>query len=250
MSREAPKGERAKTEFYRALAVEELVRLLRQGDYDALQEFTARYAPLLLNHAERAGFAVADLETVVADLLSDIAVSLIVNRHWLPRCTMETYVVRCFRKRLASIHRQSTREVSAQDDMLDAQDATGCSEATIFSSAGADCEPVPLAPVLERLASMLDEGLSAEERDLLASVSEYASQSDIAEWLGMSHDAVRKQLERLRKRLRMVARRYVDALTDKERAEVRRFFARVRAIIEPDPPPTSHTLPKAAGDDR
>jgi DNA-binding MarR family transcriptional regulator len=103
--------------------------------------------------------------------------------------------------------------------------------------------------VLQRLSSMLDEGLTREESDLLGAVSEYASQSDIAEWLGVSHAALRKQLERLRRRLRLIARRYIDALTERERAEIRRFFARVDAIIEPEPT-TLPRLTKAAGNDR
>ena len=234
MSGERPKGDKAKKEFYRALSAAELVRLLRQGSYDALQEFTARYAPLLINYVERAGFRVADVETVAVDFLTDIATSLIQART-LPKCSMETYVVRSFRYRLASLHRQSERDVTAHDQLLDAQDASGCSQDSMRSSAGPEYERPALPPVLQRLSSMLDEGLTREESDLLGAVSEYASQGEIAEWLGMSHDALRKQLERLRRRLRLVARRYISALSDRERAEIRRFFARVDAVIEPGP---------------
>ena len=247
MSGERARDDKAKTEFYRALSAAELVRLLRQGNYDALQEFTARYAPLLINYVERAGFRVADVETVAVDLLTDIATSLIQART-LPKCSMETYVVRSFRYRLASLHRQSERDVRVHQQRLDPQDASGCSQGTLGSAARPEYERQALPPVLHRLASMLDEGLSREESELLGAVSEYASQSDIAEWLGMSHDALRKQLERLRRRLRLIARRYINALTERERAEIRRFFARVDAIIEPGsatlPPPT-----KAAGNE-
>jgi DNA-directed RNA polymerase specialized sigma24 family protein len=247
VSGERPKSDKAKTEFYRELSASELVRLLRQGNYGALQEFTARYAPLLINYVERAGFRVADVETVAVDLLTDIATSLIQARS-LPKCSMETYVVRAFRYRLASLHRQSEREVTAHEQLIDPQDASGCSQGTMRSSAGPEYERPPLPAVLQRLSTMLDEGLTREESDLLGAVSEYASQSEIAEWFGMSHDALRKQLERLRRRLRLIARRYIDALTEREQAEIRRFFARVDAIIEPEPtmlhPPT-----KAAGNE-
>ena len=247
VSGERPKGEKAKTEFYRALPASELVRLLRQGNYDALQEFTARYAPLLINYVERAGFRVADVETVAVDLLTDVATALIQART-LPKCSMETYVVRCFRYRLASLHRQSARDVTAQEQMLDPQDASGCSQNTVRSSAGPEYERPALPLVLQRLSSMLDEGLTREESELLGAVSEYASQRDIAEWLGMSHEALRKQLERLRTRLRLIARRYISALSDRERAEIRRFFARVDAIVAPAPS-TSRSSKKAAGND-
>jgi DNA-directed RNA polymerase specialized sigma24 family protein len=248
VSGERAKGDKGKTEFYRALSAADLVGLLRQGNYDALQEFTARYAPLLINYVERAGFRVADVETVAVDLLTDIATQLIEARSQ-PRGSMETYVVRSFRYRLASLHRQSERDVTAHEQLLDPQDASGCSQGTMTSSAGPEYERPALPPVLQRLSSMLDEGLTGEESDLLGAVSEYASQSDIAEWLGMSHDALRKQLERLRRRLRLIARRYINALSGPERAEIRRFFARVDAIMEPEPstllPPT-----RAAGNDR
>jgi DNA-binding CsgD family transcriptional regulator len=247
VSGEPRKDEGAKTEFYRTLPVTELVRLLRHGNHDAMQEFTVRYAPLLMDYVERAGFRVADVETIAANLLSDIAASFIPRRS-LPQCAMETYVVRCFKYRLASLHRQAEREASACEQLLDPREASGCSEAALRSSAGPDYEPPALPPVLQRLSSMLDEGLSREESELLGMVSEYASQSDIARWLGMTHDALRKKLERLRRRLRIIARRYIAALSEKERAEIRRYFARVDAIIEPEPP-ASQDSSKAAGND-
>lgn len=230
MSGQRVRKENAKQEFYRALPISELVRLMRQGTYGALAEFSARYAPLLQNHVEHSGFHVADVETVVADLLSDIAASLITSRA-LPSCSMETYVLRCFRKRLASVHRRAVRDGDVMEDV----EHSGCSEGTVMFAAGPAYEPHPLPRALERLSTMLDEGLSIEERTLLVAVSEYVSQRDIAEWLGVSHEALRKQLERLRRRLRLVARRYVSALDDRERAEIRRFFARVEAILGPSP---------------
>ena len=244
MSGERPKGEQEKKAFYRALPETELVRLLRQRDYEALLEFTTRYAPLLLNYIERQGFDVPDADTVATDLLSDIAASFIGGQK-LPSCTMETYVVRSFSNRLASLHRQSLRR-GPKDEASESVQEAGCSEGTVSLSAGLEYERSTLSPALDRLSAMLEEGLSSEERDLLGAVSEYASQREIATWMGMSHDAVRKQLERLRRRLRLVARRYVNALNEKERSEIRRFFARVDAVIEPNDS-GSHDPPKAAG---
>ncbi len=248
-----PKDAGARRAFYRGLAADVVVRLLRQGDHDAMREFTERYTPLLLEYAERAGFAVADLETVASDLISDVARALIAMRSGLPRCSMEAYVARAFRNRVISIMRQASSDTpvddgSAQpDDGSDTWSRTGCSEGSIRATKGPAWEPHPLSPALERLSTMLDEGLSPEERELLAGVSAYASQSEIAEWLGMSHDAARKQLERLRKRLTIVARRYTESLTGAERAEIRRFFRRVSAIIGGDPPPSPDDSTRAAG---
>lgn len=217
-----------------------------------MKEFTERYIPLLLDYAEQAGFAGVDIESVAGDVLSDVARALIAMRSGVPHCSMETYVTRAYRNRVISIRRQArdaflTSDAVEPDEDGDAMWRTGCSEGTIQATKAPDYEPHLLSPALERLSTMLDEGLSREERELLTGVSAYASQSEIAEWLGMSHDAVRKQLERLRKRLTLVARRYTEALTGAERAEIRRFFRRVSAIIGGDLPPPPSDRTRAAG---
>lgn len=246
-----PKEPRARRAFYRTLDSDTVVRLIRQGDHDALREFTERFTPLLLNQAEKAGFDVADLETIAKDVLGDVAIALIAMGSRLPRCSMETYVMRAFRNRITSIHRRAAAEASEAAGSFEPGDSasnlwrTGCSEGTMRAAMGPEWEPRQLSPALERLSTMLDEGLSAEERDLLSCVSEYVSQSEIAEWLGTTHEAVRKQLERLRKRLTAVARRYTQALTGAERAEIRAFFRLVTAIINDEPPPDDST--RAAG---
>jgi predicted ArsR family transcriptional regulator len=79
---------------------------------------------------------------------------------------------------------------------------------------------------------LLDEGLSREERLLLAWVSEHVPQSEIARWLGVSHAAARKQLERLRKRLAITAREYCHSISGREHDELEHFFRRLDATID------------------
>jgi hypothetical protein len=78
---------------------------------------------------------------------------------------------------------------------------------------------------------MLEEGLSDQERDVLAWVSEHRPQSQIADWLGISHPAARKRLERLRARLEEMATQYRHSLSGRDRRDVDRFFDRFDAML-------------------
>ena len=81
-------------------------------------------------------------------------------------------------------------------------------------------------PALERLASMIEEGLTADEEQILSWVARWVPQSDIAEWLGITHGALRNRVMRLRARLKEVAMQYAATFTGTERAELSDFFRR------------------------
>jgi len=76
---------------------------------------------------------------------------------------------------------------------------------------------------------MVEEGLSREEELLLSWVSRWVPQSDIAQWLGISHGAARNRVMRLRARLKEVALQHAATFTGRERAELREFFRRTFA---------------------
>lgn len=224
---------------YRRLDIAEVVDLLRAGDYLALLEFVSRHRGLLVSHAERFGFAVDDARAVATEVLHDVAIELIECRDALPR-SMDGYVVRCFRNRVLNAVRDARRHGGSEahavethaDGAPDEGDVTGCSQAMLRSSAGPEWEPMAWSPALERLAVLLDGGLSERERHLLAWVSEYVPQYEIAAWLGVTYAAARKQLERLRARLATVAKAHADSLTGQERIELLRFFRRFDSVID------------------
>lgn len=227
-----------RSEWYRRLEIAEVVDRLRAGDYWALREFVSRYRGLLMSHAERFGFDVEDARAVATEVLHDVARELIEARRVLPR-SMDGYVVRCFRNRVLNAVRDASRrgrpELACSADpgeVSPESDPTGCSEAMLHSAAGPEWEPVSLNPALERLAALLDGGLSKNERHLLSWVSEFVPQSEIAAWLGISYAAARKQLERLRARLAATARAHAESLTGHERLELLRFFGRVDAVLD------------------
>jgi len=132
-----------------------------------------------------------------------------------------------------------------------------CSEASIRASAGPAAEPAPLSPVLERLSRLVDAGITPEERQLLRWVSASIPQRLIAEWLGVTHNAVRVRVLRLRDRLMDLALRVEGPWRPGEREALYDFFRRsglserARRAFEatrhrdtghhPQPPPSSTT---------
>jgi len=100
------------------------------------------------------------------------------------------------------------------------------SEASIRASAGPAAESPPLSPVLERLSRIIDAGITDEERQILRWVSASIPQRLIAEWLGITHNAARVRVLRLRERLIEVALRDSGPWRPGERQELYEFFRR------------------------
>jgi hypothetical protein len=67
---------------------------------------------------------------------------------------------------------------------------------------------------------------TADERRVLGYLAERVPQRLIAEWTGVSHDAMRKRILRLRVRLRAEVLRYAETLPTRERTEVMRALGR------------------------
>jgi hypothetical protein len=101
-----------------------------------------------------------------------------------------------------------------------------CSEASIRASAGPAAETPPLSPVLERLSCVIDSGIADEERQILRWVSASIPQRLIAEWLGITHNAARMRVLRLRERLIELALRDPGPWRTGEREQLYEFFRR------------------------
>ena len=101
-----------------------------------------------------------------------------------------------------------------------------CSEASIRASAGPAAEAPTLSPVLERLSRVIDAGLREDERQMLRWVSASIPQRVIAEWLGITHNAARVRVLRLRERLIELAVRGDAGWTPHQRQELYEFFRR------------------------
>lgn len=218
---------------YRALDDASLIEAMQRGDERAIAEFIVRYQRLLADRVRQWRDSPEAVEDAMSDVLEDVAV-LIVNRRIAPTRSLGAYVLKAFRVRLSLRSRSDmerrARSVDAAEERAgvgEAAVATSVSEQTMRASRGPEWDPPAATPALARLARMLEEGLSDDERRILAWLSNYVSQRDICTWLGISYAAGTQRIWRLRERLRGAARRYAKSYAPREQLELERFFRRV-----------------------
>ena len=217
---------------YAALGEAALVGAMRAGNARAIDEFVLRYQRLLFDRAKTAGLRRRDCEEAIFDVVEDVAM-LIVGRRLRPTQELGGYVVRCFFNRLADdaaerewrwrVVREGSEEApgGAESAVLGAM-----SEHTIRSSRGPDWEYIPLSAPLSKLASLIEEGLSGEEEQLLGWHSKYVPLRQIASWLGVSYAAAAQRSWRLRQRLRDTALQYASTFSRIEWVEISAFLDR------------------------
>ena len=239
---------------------QELVAGMRRDEPEAFMEFFRAFRPLLMAEARRLHVQPALCPEIVDECLDDVAMRLRRYTTPIPR-SLAPYLVRALRLHRLAQRRGEGRRVDKRaeaaapsSDLASVLEAT-VSEAAMRDSAGPDHERTPASAALERLASMVEEGLSDEEEMILSWVSRWVPQSHIAEWLGISHGAARNRVMRLRARLKDAAIRHVASFTGRERTELMDFFrrtfpaSRYRQIADsleepaplPAPPPRART---------
>lgn len=210
----------------------DLVERIRQGERKAIRDFYRRFHPLLMQWAERCGVEAGLRDEAATQCLNN---ALLVLRRYttpMPR-SLSAYLVIALRNAIrnsrraenrdALRHRIAVREGAALGEWVISE---SCSEHSLRASEGPDREQPTVAPVLERLASALEEGLSADERRILGWVGDWVPQSVIAGWLGIPYPTLRSRVLRLRERLREVAARYASALDPDEQRVLKEFFRR------------------------
>ena len=217
---------------------EALVRAMRRGEAAAFHTFVDRFHRVLVAYGRRLRLRDDERNELAYEVLDDVALELVASTTAPPR-GLKLYLVAAFRHRFLNRWRAALRRSNAVregaehanegPDDHDERSAAGASQDLLRASRGPDWEDASLSPILERLSTMLDEGLTSEERQLLVAISENVPQREIAEWLGVSHAAARKRLERLRVRLADAAARYAGSLDAEDARELERFFRRCAA---------------------
>jgi hypothetical protein len=214
---------------------------MRSLDAHALEEFIDRFQHLVLLQARRLRVPSEDRKAWTADLLYDVASSICRQPHRIGLVALVPYLITaCRRKVLVSRRDRMVRERTDAGLMGDlggeGESAllTTCSEDAVRRTYGPDVEPIALHPVLERLVSMFEHGVSNDERMLLSWVAQRTSYSLIATWLGITRSAAVKRVTRLRARLVDAAMRFGKSLGREDRAEFLRFVRRSRAFTEAD----------------
>jgi DNA-directed RNA polymerase specialized sigma24 family protein len=224
---------RAVSERRPAMGDAALVAALRCQDEGALREFYLRFRPALVGAAPRLGGYAGDRVAAADDCLADVAVHLITT-NGPPPGSLPAYLARSLRNRVLNEvrarARADRRELDAPAGSAQA-DLAGSSQHAL-RAAGA-LETLPLAPPLERLATVLERELDQEERLLVVWMSNCAPPRDIARWLGIAYKAAAKRIERLRERLQTVALRHVETTDGDERRDLLGFLG--RASLAPRP---------------
>lgn len=239
---------------YAALSEPALIDAMRAGHARAIEEFILRYQRLLFDRAKTAGLRRGDCEDVIADVVQDVAMR-VVGRRLRPTQELGGYVVRCFFNQLADeatehkLRQRMVREVS--DDAPGANESAvlgAISQHTIRSSHGPDWEYIPLSAPLKKLASMIEEGLSRDEEQLLGWHSKYVPLREIAAWLGVPYATAAQRSWRLRHRLREAVMQYASRFSPKEWREITAFFDRCAIAYDRTPrrKPNDDSPPRTA----
>jgi hypothetical protein len=223
---------------YRVLTDRALLDALRSRDGEAIEEFIRRYQPLVLVQARRLRIPPEDRTHWAIELLYHVANALARDAASIPRSLGPYLVTACKRKAFDEWRNQRTRErweVQCADEAGAPSQRTiagTCSEDAVRSTYGPDWEPVRLPPVLERLVSIFEEGISTEEQQLLSWVGQRVPYSLVAEWLGISRAAAIKRVTRLRDRLIEAALRFGSSLDAADVSELTRFLRRAGVVDE------------------
>ncbi len=209
-----------------------LIDAMRAEDERALDEFIVRHQRLLFERARLAGFARRECEDYVIEVVEEIAMQIVAQRI-RPTKTLAAYVVKCFFNRLADIGEQTKRRTRMIHERTEDAPARGeravvslVSEDAIRSSQGPDWESTPVSKALQRLAQKIEQGLSAEEEQMLAWQSCRIPLRQIAAWLGLTYDGAAQRSWRLRERLRRTATQFAFTLSPEDRRQLADFFDR------------------------
>jgi hypothetical protein len=190
------------------------------------------YAPFLRDQARLLSVPIGDRDQLIETLLDDIVVHLVEVE--APPLELTSYIVRSLRNRVRTRHRNATRarenderaysEVAHSTERIVAE----ChSEYAMRASRPLDlADDAPLRSAIKKLADQSARELSEEELFLLIGVGRRMPLRELGEQLGISHDAARRRLSRLRDRFIQLAIQYVRTLEPAERREIERFFRR------------------------
>jgi DNA-directed RNA polymerase specialized sigma24 family protein len=258
------KQPKSRIRHYLTLSDRALLAGLRRGDDAALYEYFLRFGRSLRRIARVSGVQPALLRETVLQCLDDALMALTQPGATEPR-SLAAYLATSLRHDILNIKRDEQRRTARTLRVREGTAASewviveSCSEASIRASNGPDFEAPPaLHPALARLVSLLDEGLSNEEAQILTWIGDLVPQRVIADWLGISYGAARARVVRLRTRLREAATRLNGPFTEEDRRVLDRFFRRTaptaagKSLLfgRPRPPSSSQHQIHSSSDDQ
>jgi DNA-directed RNA polymerase specialized sigma24 family protein len=215
----------------RAWTDRELVLRMRRDDPVALDEFYRRFTPELWKKARLLGVQPALRDEVVFDTLGDAALHLMRDTVIVP-AKLTGYLVNALRNHIRNARRAAKRRAHAGavavslDGSREAVVREASSEAYIRASLGPAWEPPALPQALDRLARLLDEEMTADERRLVGWMQASVPYRLVGQWIGTTANAARLRAFRLRDRLIEVAWQYQGPWSAAERRQLHAFFRR------------------------
>lgn len=212
-----------------------LLGAIRRGDAAAIAKFIDRMIPLLLDAARHGGIEPSERETLVLEFLDDVVLQLM--RMPVP-VSPAGFVTTAFRHRLSDRARAAAARLRHDVGECEAIGgehtvAATCSDFTRRAVATPDADPLsgePARAVIGAFLGRLTSECSEDDRYLLVSVSQRVPLRECARGLGISHDAAKQRISRLRARLRAAALEQLAALEPHDRAIIVRLLMRAGVI--------------------
>jgi DNA-directed RNA polymerase specialized sigma24 family protein len=208
----------------------DLITAMRLGHESAFAEFDTRFHPLLESYARRNNIPSSCWDVCVAEVLNDEAMRFARSKSE-PPINLSAYLIHAVRNRYLRMkraancrdrnHAAASREI-AGELIIEAL----CSEEALRSSAGPYTAPPGVAEPVGRLANQLRHGLTDDEQSILDWIGQGIPQPQMAQWLGKSKDAMEKQIQRLRRRLRSDALDFIAGYELNEQRHVNRVLSR------------------------
>ena len=219
---------------YKEASDDAVVHAMRAGEEQAMREFIERYQSVALVQARRFRVPEDERRHWTADLLYDVALSLVRSTRPVPTSLPGYLIAACRRKAMMNERARRSRlvrEAAVAGSVGGERVIVGtCSEESLRLARGPLRDVSSLSAVLERLVAALDERLDATERTLLSWMGQRVPYSTMATWLDISRSAVIKRAMRLRVRLLGVAMEFGQTLDTADRRELVRFFRRTGAL--------------------
>ena len=220
----------------------ELLAGVRRNELTGLRNFVLRFEPVLMDQARRLGVAQDERRTVVTEFLDDMLVRLAGEKTEAPR-SLTAFVITSFRNCVTDLRREAAvraRHSQSQEEMIGTEHVVRatCSEFMLRSARGDGCgddsgeESPSYAAVM--FARALIESCSYDERQLLIWSAHRVALRDCAAWLGLSYDAAKQKLFRLRVRLVRDSVARLSALAGPDRAALARILRRAGVQIDND----------------
>lgn len=212
----------------RSEADTDLLIRVKRNDPRALREFVARFDALLLYQARRMGVCKEDRRVVVTEFLDDILVKL--ARSPAPK-DLAPFVITSFRNFVTDMHRDASarrqRDVSVDDtEGIERVVRSVCSEFMLRAAEPPAIDDHDPSSATVRMLRDVFESCSDQEQTLLIWSAHRVPLRDCAEWTGVSYNAMKQKMYRLRTRLACDCLGRMEQLPDADRMTLTRILNR------------------------